>query len=118
MSATPWTPGPWIVRVAGPNNYPYAITAPHVPWDKKGAIRDITRWAAISMPSSAEGQANARLIAGAPEMAEALEQTAAAMDALHPSAAGDMNDADYARLWNSTREALDAILFRIRGDAT
>jgi hypothetical protein len=75
VSGNPWTPGPWVVRVAGPNHYPYAITAPDVPWDKKGAIRDITRWAAISVPSSPEGQANARLIAAAPEMAELLEQT-------------------------------------------
>ncbi len=64
-----------------------------------------------------EKQADARLIAEAPAMAEALEQTAAAMDALHPSSAGDMSDADYARLWNATRDALEAILARINGDA-
>ena len=50
-------------------------------------------------------------------MAEALELTAAAMDALHPSAAGDMSDGDYARLWNATREQLNAILARINGEA-
>jgi hypothetical protein len=59
---------------------------------------------------------NARLIAAAPEMAEALEQTAAAMDALHPSSAGDMNDGDYARLWNAARDRLEELSRRIRGD--
>ena len=62
------TPGPWEVMGAGPMNYPYAIRASHVPLDKPGAIRDITRWGAISMPSSSEGRANAALIAAAPSL--------------------------------------------------
>lgn len=115
MSATPWTPGPWIVRVAGPNDYPYAITAPHVPWDKKGAIRDITRWAAISMPSSAEGQANARLIAGAPEMAEALEALIQLVP--RPTSTVDQlaedQDAEHPEV-----VAARTLRSRIRGDAT
>jgi chromosome segregation ATPase len=41
---------------------------------------------------------------------EALEQADAAMEALHPDAAGDMSDWDYSRLWNATRDALGAAL--------
>ena len=36
-----------------------------------------------------------------------IGQTLAAMEALHPSAAGDMSDADYARLWNATMKQLE-----------
>jgi len=41
---------------------------------------------------------------------EALRAAGAAMEALHPDAAGDMSDADYARLWNATHEAIRAAL--------
>ena len=75
---------------------------------------DRNHWAGGHLDVS---EADARLIAEAPAMAEALELTAAAMDALHPSAAGDMSDGDYARLWNATREQLNAILARIKGEA-
>ena len=108
MSKAAWTPGPWIVRVAGPNNYPYAITAPDVPWGRAGAIRDITRWAAISMPSSAEGQANARLIAEAPAMAEAIERFIPALWLLATS-----GNADAVAMHDEAR----AILARINGEA-
>lgn len=40
---------------------------------------------------------------------EALDQTLATMQALHPSSAGDMSDGDYARLWNATMEVLEAL---------
>jgi hypothetical protein len=111
MSETPWTPGPWVVRVAGKDNLPYGITAPDQPYDRKGGIRDITRWAAITLPSSKEGQANARLIAAAPEMAEALEECA--------------NRLKHAVIFLGKNEKLAeedvskyrALLSRIRGDA-
>jgi len=108
VSATPWTAGPWV-------GHPYDGL---VGRNQQRVLFAAFRAGLVSTDQNPEAVANTRLAYAAPEMAEALEQTAAAMDALHPSAAGDMNDADYARLWNSTREALDAILFRIRGDAT
>lgn len=40
---------------------------------------------------------------------EALDQTLATMQALHPSSAGDMSNGDYARLWNATMAALEAL---------
>lgn len=60
------TPGPWEVT-ANPSGHPYQIYAP------RGInMQAITRWGAISMPSSDEGKANARLIAAAPELLDAL----------------------------------------------
>lgn len=128
MSETPWTPGPWIVRVAGKANLPYGITAPDQPYDRKGGIRDITRWAAITLPSSKEGQANARLIAAAPEMAEALE-CLAAMAAHFPTvktygnrprsgaiySVSDMHLGEAAITVEDLHRAA-ALLSRIRGD--
>jgi hypothetical protein len=105
MSKTTWTPGPWLILTA--KGYPYAIQASHVSPNTPGVIRDITRWAAISMPSSKEGQANARLIAAAPEMAEALEALASAFIS-HTQWSGEPpNEVVNAR----------AILARINGEA-
>ncbi len=61
--ATQATPGPWEVVMG--ERYPRQIRAPHVSPHKPGAIRDITRWNGISMPASAEGQANAAHMAAA-----------------------------------------------------
>lgn len=115
MSKPAWTPGPWSVITA--KGYPYAIQASHVSPHEPGAIRDITRWGAISMPSSAEGQANARLIAEAPAMAEALGALEAALDEAHSA----LNGAPYTvgvdcQITHALSEAR-AILARINGEA-
>ena len=61
----------------------------------------------------------AALRAEVARLREALEQAGAAMDALHPDAAGDMSDGDYARLWNATRDSVAAALAQQEaGDAT
>lgn len=117
------TPGPWIVRVAGPHHYPYAITAPNESPDRKGGIRDITRWGAISMPSSAEGRANARLIAEAPAMLDALRELIQATDALQAFEAAHPSNTTRAweTLWEARIAAHDrarAILARIDGKPT
>ncbi len=65
------TPGPWKIVFAS-GRYPYQIDAPNGS-KGPGGIRFITRWGAISMPSSAEGLANARLIAASPDLLEALQ---------------------------------------------
>lgn len=61
------TKGPWIILRAG-NGYPYQIHAPN-----GDHVKDVTRWASISVPSLPEGEANARLIAAAPTMYDALQ---------------------------------------------
>lgn len=61
------TPGPWEIR-RSTKGYAYAIRAPN---GKR--VKDVTRWAAISVPSLPEGEANARLIAAAPEMLTILQ---------------------------------------------
>ena len=66
-----WTPGPWLVSRSH-RGYPYQIVAPAADCGPGKVGTSITRWAAISLPSSDEGNANAHLIAAAPAMAEAL----------------------------------------------
>jgi len=63
--ANAFTPGPWTIATTRRRGYPYRIDAPNG-LRGPGGITSVTRGAAISMPSSAEGQANARLIAAAP----------------------------------------------------
>ena len=58
------TPGPWIIR-RSETGKPGQISNGH------GTI--ITAWWGIARPASKEGEANARLIAAAPEMMELLE---------------------------------------------
>lgn len=129
MSKTAWTPGPWetdwfscradasdvaYARSKGRTKLKVGDPLWRVPRSIGPISIDRNHWAGGHLDVS---EADARLIAEAPAMAEALELTAAAMDALHPSAAGDMSDGDYARLWNATREQLNAILARINGEA-
>lgn len=69
MSAPSFTPGPWIVlgnSVGGPAIY----TA-----DKSNAIADVRTCGGVHVggPQHPETQANARLIAAAPDLLEALE---------------------------------------------
>ena len=59
------TPGPWVIARSS-KGYPYQIDAPNGSRGP-GGITSVTRWAAISLPTSAEGEANARLIAAAPD---------------------------------------------------
>ena len=67
------TPGPWIV-INAKNGLPYQICAIHGRDTEPGVVgKGILRWGSISLPSSGEGKANARLIAAAPEMLEALK---------------------------------------------
>ena len=69
------TPGPWIVKRSG-MGYPYQIVALNESDKKPGAVgKAITRWAAITLPSSDEGKANARLIAAAPHLLAFAEWT-------------------------------------------
>ena len=71
MSA--FTPGPWSVRLSK-SGYPYQIVAPRESDKAAGRVGSaITRWGSISLPSSEEGQANARLIAAAPDLLAALQ---------------------------------------------
>ena len=129
MSKTAWTPGPWktdwfscradasdvaYARSKGRTKLKVGDPLWRVPRSIGPISIDRNHWAGAHLDVS---EADARLIAEAPAMAEALELTAAAMDALHPSAAGDMSDGDCARLWNATREQLNAILARIKGEA-
>jgi len=63
MSRPRFTPGPWQIGRSG-REQPYQIE------DLEG--RCVTKWGGISRPASAEGEANARLIASAPDLLQAL----------------------------------------------
>ena len=68
------TPGPWAVRFSR-SGYPAQIhSVDESRREKPGVCYDVTRWNSISLPSSAEGLANARLIAAAPELLEAQRE--------------------------------------------
>lgn len=59
-----FTPGPWVIGRSG-HGRPYQV-------ETAGGLC-ITKWGGISRPASAEGEANAQLIAAAPELLDALE---------------------------------------------
>lgn len=68
MTDTKFTPGPWAVRMSD-NGYPHQIEAPSADDGKAGAVgKRITRWGFLMLPSSAEAEANAHLIAAAPDL--------------------------------------------------
>lgn len=82
MSAAKHTPGPWEIDFSK-TGYPYAIKAPNEDNHKAGRVGiSVLRWASFTMPSSAEALANARLIAAAPELLEALRGALKALDAI------------------------------------
>jgi len=105
VSATPWTPGPW--RYSGHTDN----------GDESGWLVQVAERRAICVEgrSAAEADANARLIAGAPEMAEALE--ALIQLVTRPTSTVDQlaedQDAEHPEV-----VAARTLLSRIRGDAT
>lgn len=72
------TPGPWVVKFAK-GSYPYQIDAPNGSRGP-GGITSVTRWGAISFPSSPEGRANARLMAASPDLLCALKGAIGALE--------------------------------------
>lgn len=73
MSAHTHTPGPWVI-LYNARGYPHQITAPNEDPTRLGGIVSVTRGASIGLPSSAEGRANARLIAAAPDLLAFIEE--------------------------------------------
>lgn len=59
MTDAKWTPGPWSVGFGGQTGRPMTVNP-------------VLRWGSIAKPATAEAEANARLIAAAPDLAEAL----------------------------------------------
>jgi hypothetical protein len=101
----PWTPGPWLVNGKG------SIRGPNLSGRVLGWIAQVN-WQ--------NRQANARLIAAAPEMADELASAAAVFEhyaALHlAKGTPDGNEKAQANAKHAGR--IRALLARIRGDAT
>lgn len=70
MSTMKHTPGPWRIEL-GRYGVPRAIRGP-----ESAEFRNIINWNGLSSPSRPESVANARLIAAAPDLLEALEMLA------------------------------------------
>lgn len=73
MSGPKHTPGPWEVR-RGSDGYIRQVVGP------KGRI--VSRWNGLAAPTSNEGEANALLIAAAPDLLACLEQMVERHEAL------------------------------------
>lgn len=79
---TKHTPGPWQVKYDEQTGRPSGIYAPDdagIP----GAVGHIVRLRGLGLPSSEKAQANARLIAAAPDLLEALIVAKATIDELN-----------------------------------
>jgi hypothetical protein len=66
------TPGPWTINRTSERHgqRPYGISA-----GKRGPTpKNIVNWGGMAAPASQESEANARLIASAPDLLEALRQ--------------------------------------------
>lgn len=73
MSKTPWTPGPWIVRDERSVGGDFLIVRPA----PDGGLID-TLWMARPCLQGPETEANARLIAASPTMADYIKRKAVA----------------------------------------
>jgi hypothetical protein len=74
MSNTKHTPGPWIIDRDGFND-PGAL-------DGGDNLRRVLRWDAFARRHTDEAEANARLIAAAPELLDALQVMAKTFEGL------------------------------------
>ena len=101
------TPGPWDVALSR-SGRPYQIVAPNADNGAPGYVgKAVTRWASISLPSSVEADANARLIALAPDLARrviAAEKLAEALKMADSALAGA--NMDMKAVWRKTQAAL------------
>ena len=101
------TPGPWMVASSS-NGFPDRIVAPAQDDMTAGIVGSaITRHRCISFPSSPEGQANARLIAAAPDILHELKRLVAALEPLERSGNWPLDSAGIATL-NAARAAIAA----------
>jgi hypothetical protein len=107
MSETPWTPGPWVVDTDWPNNRHHAceIISGGIghPFHEHRALANVV--VKVDGGSYPRGEANARLIAAAPELAEALDNIMMALDL----------PGDHCELANAKRQAI-AALAKARGE--
>ena len=109
MTDVPWTPGPWTF---------YAPTS----WtDGLGYIRpkledgrEIAHHG-DTLRAPAENMANARLIAEAPAMAEALEHADATFQMFRAYIEDGVTTDEFISVFNATAESIADLLARIKG---
>jgi hypothetical protein len=112
----PWTRGPWRVDPCNRQDVQTSDGALEV--TSEFDVDDAkVQWSPVGpFPSFEQSLANARLIAEAPAMAEALERVAVLIAAFHGSLGEQITDAELASLHNSTAKQVTAILARIKGE--
>lgn len=103
MSKTPWTPGPWII--GQPAKHPTSVQKEM----ENGWLATVANCESLTL-EDAECLANARLIAAAPELVEALEALAIHTEDMHIICNRPAEDSE------SLTKAR-ALLARIRGEA-
>lgn len=94
MTQTNHTPGPWSLKMTGWRTNPFAIYSPRRP----GAVACVPSRTSVPLD---EQDANARLIAAAPDMLAALERIANSEE-YH----GDLFVCDFETLQNVARAAI------------
>lgn len=105
---TKHTPGPWFIGRSG-HGKPYQIET------ADGLC--VTKWGGISRPASQEGEANARLIAAAPDLLDALTQCRAELlSMIDKHNKQDADDGSWLYDYQTVVEA-DAALAKARGEA-
>lgn len=77
-----WTKGPWIVKEFPPEDHDgeEALTAIIAYGEDGPILAEVNRWTYHGEPATEESVANARLIAAAPSLAEALQACVKQMD--------------------------------------
>ncbi len=108
MSAPAWTPGPWVARKGAYAGWEFTggflgrITAEN----GREIYAGVSCFHALRGATEEEADANARLIAAAPDLAEAVDAYLAAVDAKRQFEAEHPNDATKA--WDDLLYAVEA----------
>lgn len=118
--STPWTPGPWVANEASSLKYCSSVEyRSDIPGLSNTVCQVRQSGVLVGASALAEQNANARLIAAAPEMAEALSKIRDDIEAIATGWLIPITGGGNAELWENAAKAdlekIDAILAKIGG---